>query len=135
MSDIKQRLLSYWYCTQRLDKLYDKYHAIRARAEKMTPAYSLAPGGGSGDMADTVAMVVQLEHDYHDELRQLRDTMKEVEAIISSLDDYRMRIIMEDRYIHFEKWEQIAVNRHYSYQHVIKLHGKALAILSKKDAL
>lgn len=132
MSDIKQRLRAYWYCTQRLDKLYDKYHAIRARAEKMTPAYSLAPGGGSGDMADTVAMVVQLEHDYQDELRQLRDTMKEVEAIISSLDDYRMRIIMEDRYIHFEKWEQIAVDRHYSYRYVIELHGMALKILGEK---
>jgi hypothetical protein len=132
MSDIKQRLRAYWYCSQRLDKLYDKYHAIRARAEKMTPAYSLAPGGGSGDMADTVAMLADMEKQYQQERHELMATMHEVEAIISSLDDYRMRIIMEDRYIHFEKWEQIAVDRHYSYRYVIELHGMALKILGEK---
>ena len=138
--DVQNRLLAAWYATQSLEKLYEKYHRLRAQAEKVTPHYSLAPAkdGKQDTMAENVTMLADLERDYQKEFKEMRSTIKEVQIIIASLEDFRMRLILEDRYLNFiyegkglrkMKWEEIAIARHYSYQQVIKIHGSALEIL------
>lgn len=134
MDSIKQQLKAAWYATRELDRLYDEYCKLKARAERMTPTYSLAPGGGGSQdqMANKATMLADMERDYQSSFQALRDTIKDVQIIISSLDDFQMRLIMEDRYLALKKWEEIAVDRHYSYRYVIMLHGEALKILSDR---
>jgi hypothetical protein len=132
--EIKHRLQAYQYCTSKLDKLYDKYQELKARAEKMTPAYSLAPGGGGSQdtMADTTALLADVEREYQAERHDLISTMHEVEAIISAVSDYRMRSVLEYHYINFYDLHQVAEEMHFTYDYVRRLHGWALLELRKK---
>lgn len=50
--DVQNRLLAAWYATQSLEKLYEKYHRLRAQAEKVTPHYSLAPASEGKQYTD-----------------------------------------------------------------------------------
>lgn len=69
-------------------------------------------------------------------LSELRNTLKrkqtevatELKRIEEAIDELRpvYRFIMREYYINNKKWEQIAVDRNYSIQHVWRLHGEAL---------
>lgn len=130
--DIKRELREYWYITQHLCNLAERYNRLRAQAEKVTPAYSLAPGGSGSQerMADQVNTLVDMERKYQAEFVAARAAMHRVEQLIASLDDYTQRVILEDRYLEFMKWEAIAMKHSYTYRRVIQLHGEALRILS-----
>lgn len=132
--DIKRELREYWYITQHLCNMAERYNRMRAQAEKVTPTYSLAPGGlGSQErMADQVNTLVDMERKYQAEFAAARAAMHRVEQLIASLDDYTQRVILEDRYLEFMKWEAIAMKHSYTYRRVIQLHGEALRILSEQ---
>ena len=133
--DIKRDLKEYWYITQHLCNMADRYNKLRAQAERITPAYSQVPGaaGGSQDkLAKQVSALVDMEIKYQAEFAAARNAMHKVEQLIASLDDYTQRIVLEDRYLSFMKWEEIAVKRGYTYRWVLKLHGKALEALKKR---
>lgn len=132
--DIKHGLKEYWYITQHLCNMADRYNKLRAQAERITPVYSPVPGGGSNQdkLAKQVSALVDMEIKYQAEFAAARNAMHKVEQLIASLDDYTQRIVLEDRYLSFMKWEEIAVKRGYTYRWVLKLHGKALEALKKR---
>jgi hypothetical protein len=142
MEDIKHKLTAYWYCVSHLDDLDNRYRVLKAKAEKDTSSLSLAPasGGRQDKMAETATLLADIDREKQKERSMLLSNEKDVQAIISMLSDYKMRLIMEDRYLNLVydggcarmmHWEEIAVSRHYSYRYVIMLHGEALKILSK----
>lgn len=50
----------------------------------------------------------------------------EVLGTISKLKDNRLRLLLEKYYINLKTWEQIANEMHYSYSHLMRMHGYAL---------
>lgn len=60
------------------------------------------------------------------EIRELLGIKCEVKAVIKQIPDYRYRDVLDKRYIDMKSWEQIAVEMHYSYMQVCRLHGVAL---------
>lgn len=52
---------------------------------------------------------------------------KEVAAVIDQVKDDRLREVLMLRYVSIMSWEEIAVSMSYSYMHVCRLHGDALA--------
>ena len=100
----------------------------------MTPAYSLAPGGGGSQdsMAETVTMLADMERMEQDECHELMEAMRDVQTLIDTVSDFRMRIVLVFHYIHFMDFHRIAEEMHYDYYHVIKLHGWALEELEHK---
>ncbi len=60
------------------------------------------------------------------EIRELLDIKCEVKAVIRQIPDSRYRDVLDKRYIGNKTWEQIAVEMHYSYMHICRLHGEAL---------
>ena len=49
----------------------------------------------------------------------------EIEAAVEALEP-RDRLLIRKRYIEGKRWEQIALDLGYTYQHVLKLHGRIL---------
>jgi len=130
---VKHALNAYWYATQHLCNLAERYNRLKSQAEKITTTYSPAPGGsGNQDkISKAAANLADLEKEYQAEYQKARDAMHRVEALIGSLDDFKQRLILEDEYLDFKSRRQIAYNRHFSYRTVTRIHEQALIELNK----
>lgn len=82
--------------------------------------------GGSDKIQTTVEKITEIEEKLDHEIDALVDLRNRIEAAVEKLEDGRLRDVMRYRYIDGMKWEQIAVEMHYSYMQVCRLHGKAL---------
>ena len=60
----------------------------------------------------------------------------EVRALVALLPMGPMRLVMQRRYLNYQKWERIAAELNYTWQHVHKLHAKGLnSILERCDRM
>ena len=94
----------------------------------ITPSWSDAPGGGSGE--DKIQTAVEkaciIEDKIVAEIDRLVDLRQEIMTVIAVVPDPAQRELLERRYIQLQSLERIAVEMNYSYVHVKRLHGWAL---------
>ena len=124
----KAILLEYRAIERRINRLIDEKAAWNAKATATTSSFSDMPrsGGGSDKIQTTVEKIIEIEEKLDREIDALVDLRNRIEAAVEKLEDGRLRDVMRYRYIDGMKWEQIAVEMHYSYMQVCRLHGKAL---------
>lgn len=124
-------LESYWYCTKRLDSLYDEYHIYKSKATRETTRLSKAPGGGgySDSRYSAADKAMEIERDYRKEKKKLEERRRYVSTLIDSLPDYRWRLVMQDRFLHFMEWRAICDTRHYSWRGIFKIRDQAIDYL------
>ena len=124
----KSILLEYRAIERRINRLIDEKAAWNAKATATTSSISEMPrsGGGSDKIQTTVEKIIEIEEKLDHEIDALVDLRNRIEAAVEKLEDGRLRDVMRYRYIDGMKWEQIAVEMHYSYMQVCRLHGKAL---------
>lgn len=124
----KAILLEYRAIERRINRLIDEKAAWNAKATATTSSFSDMPrsGGGSDKIQTTVEKIIEIEEKLDHEIDALVDLRNRIEAAAEKLEDGRLRDVMRYRYIDGMKWEQIAVEMHYSYMQVCRLHGKAL---------
>lgn len=130
--EVKHKLQSYRYCLQRIDKNIELIAELRSRAEKITTSYSLAPSGGLGDsLANAAAKITDLEREIAKDTAYLKEAMTLVLFMISTLDDYQQRSVLDYRYIYGYSWGKIRAELHYSRTQVYEIHMAALKNLSQ----
>ena len=124
----KAILLEYRAIERRINRLIDEKEAWNAKATATTSSFSDMPrsGGGSDKIQTTVEKIIEIEEKLDHEIDALVDLRNRIETAVEKLEDGRLRDVMRYRYIDGMKWEQIAVEMHYSYMQVCRLHGKAL---------
>lgn len=124
----KAILLEYRAIERRINRLIDEKAAWNAKATATTSSFSDMPrsGGGSDKIQTTVEKIIEIEEKLDHEIDALVDLRNRIGAAVEKLEDGRLRDVMRYRYIDGMKWEQIAVEMHYSYMQVCRLHGKAL---------
>jgi hypothetical protein len=81
--------------------------------------------------ADTVAKIVDLETVINAEVDRLVDLKTEIRQRINAMPDDILRLILQKRYLVFEKWERIAVDTDKDIRWVFRLHKKALKKFQK----
>ena len=64
-------------------------------------------------------------------IAELYSILAEIAQAIYSVEEGMLRLLLINRYILFKRWEQIAVDMNYRYQHVHRLHGKALEAIAE----
>lgn len=57
----------------------------------------------------------------------LVELKKEIMATIHAVSDVELQTLLEKRYLCFLSWEKIAVEMHYSIQHIYRMHDTALS--------
>ena len=62
---------------------------------------------------------------------ELMDTKRQILETIMKLQDGKQRSVLFEYYIEGKKWEEVAVDLHYSYMHVTRIHGYALTEVQK----
>lgn len=126
--DKKAWLKRYSAIDRQIKNKTDELSMWRSRATKITPTYSGLPKGGGGDRIQTaVDNICRLEDEINAEIDRLIITRAEINEAIAKVEDERLREVLTLRYIQGKSWEWIAVEMHYNYRWVTKLHGKALS--------
>lgn len=126
--ELKEKLKGALYAQRTLEGELDKLQELRSIAQKITPAYSQAPGGsGSGQaLENSIAKIIEQEKVVEACCNELCAQLDEVRALVALLPMGPMRLVMQRRYLNCQKWEQIATKLNYSWQYVHELHAKAL---------
>lgn len=99
----------------------------RERAEKITPSLTGMPqDGGEDKIQSAVDHIWELQQEVNRDIDDLIMLRRSIEEAIASVENETLRILLEYRYIDGKKWEQIAVDMNYCWQHIHKLHSRAL---------
>lgn len=123
----KKFLKQYRYLLFSEKGIEDEIRELRASA--MFPAQvndGMPHGTGLSDLSSYAAILDKMMKKLWDEKQKKWEARREIMKAIEELPNETEKCILIDRYINGKKWEEIAVDMSYSYQHVIRLHGNAL---------
>ena len=103
-----------------------------ARLRELSTKVSAGQGGGapgyvSDRVGNIVAKICDAEREINAMIDRLIDLKAEIEHTIAAVPDETLRHLLELRYINGKTFEQIAVDMHYSWRHIIRIHGDALS--------
>ncbi len=110
---------------QELQKWYDLSQNISVCLSDMPKSNSY-----NDKLSNIVANIVNIQQELADDIDKSLDMYINIKNLINSLDDYRQRAILEQRYLYGEKWEDISNNLHYSIRQIHRLHLIALSKLT-----
>lgn len=101
---------------------------IRSLGTKITPTYSDMPKGvGESDkVQSTIEKLEEQEEKINKKIELLYEVKENIEKALHTVEDDTLRVLLRYRYMNGLTWKKIAVNMHYTYQWVCKLHGQAL---------
>lgn len=119
----------YWI-DRRIERKQEEIDRLRSRLTKATAQLSDLPRGGSGgDWTDADIRVMEMERQIHAEILELCRVKREVFEAIDTVEDERYRTLLELRYRNYMTFEQVAVEMHYSWRQVMRLHAEALDVI------
>jgi DNA-directed RNA polymerase specialized sigma subunit len=104
----------------------------RAKLTRIMPIYSTEPkGGGSirGKTESIIAKIVDLENEIDADIDRLVAIRDGIKTIIEAVEDDRERLLLQYRYLDGRTFEEIAVQMHYSWRQIHRLHSQALTNL------
>ena len=112
-------------------ELAEELEQLHSRACKVTPALTGMPGGASDgqSLARAVESIVQAQQELQVQITQCGYIRREVIAALEQVTNARDHEILRRRYILGQRWEVIAVEMHYKYQHVCRCHRDAVTKL------
>lgn len=84
----------------------------------------------SDKMADMIYNLDKLTEYIKKQIETLYAKKTEVISVIELVDDINYYHVLHLRYIQYKKWETIACELGYDYRYVLKLHGRALQVVS-----
>ena len=124
----KKYLLQYRGLEGEISRLIEELGEQRAKAQKMTAAYSNLPKGQpAGDsLARAVERMIELEEKLNARIDTQVDLRMEIERGIETISDSILRDLLRCKYIEGLTWEEIAVKLNYSERQIYNLHGLAL---------
>lgn len=132
--ELKQKLRSAFVLQKQIEAEYVELQNLRDSASRITPAYSLAPGGGGNGqrIENAMAKIVDAENLIRSDIELLAIALGEIRQMIALVDDPVLRLVLHKRYLCYQKWEQIATDLNYSWQWLHKMHGMALNEILRK---
>ena len=125
----KEYLSRYAAAERHIQYLEERKEHWRRRSMRVTPQYGPAPGSSSGPsdpVGDAVIKMYAVEKEIIAEIDKAADLLREIRDAIRAVPDAAQREVLERRYIGMQSLEKIAVEMHYSYRQVVRLHGYAL---------
>ena len=128
----KEYLSRYLNLDREITLLFEELARYKDLSIKMTPVFTASrPGGMAEDRlqvsVDRIAVVEDRINRKIDEWTAVRDS---IVSLIDTVEDPRLRTLLLSKYIRGKTYEQIALEMHYSWRHVMRLHNQALSGLS-----
>lgn len=80
---------------------------------------------------DKYMRLFELDEDINKEIDRLIDIQREIRQRINELDDPLCIIVLRERYLNDESWENIAESLKQSERNIHRVHGQALLMFAK----
>lgn len=124
-------LSRYRQALRRQAELAQEVEQLDSTARRVTPMLSGMPGGqGDGNaLPRAVESLLEAKAELEAQIKICDDVRREVVAVIEKVTNQRDNEILRRRYILGQRWEQIAVEMHYRYQHICRCHRAAVGKL------
>lgn len=113
----KHRLKAYREMKQEADQLQRMQNDLRCTVASLQARGCMAER--LKDLSDRVDRLLA------EKRMRLLAELEEIERAIDALES-RERLILRDHYINGLTWEEVSCRRHYSLQHVHRIHAEAL---------
>ena len=126
----KEFLSQAYRIDQRINSKLEQVQALRNQAENATATLSPTPRSASPDLHSMESILVKifsLEHEINADIDTLVDLKREIMRAIKDVKNVEYQLILEQRYLCFKRWEQIAVDMNVASRTLYMLHGRALA--------
>lgn len=126
--ELKRKLRSAFAIQKQIKANYVEIQNLHDNANRITSAYSLAPGGGGNGqrIENAMAKIIDMENIISSDMELLMVALSEIRTLIATVDDPVLRLILHKRYLCSQKWEQIAAVLNYRWKQIHRLHNKAL---------
>jgi hypothetical protein len=114
---------------QRINAKIEQIQSLRELVTKATATLTDMPFGGTRNnhrMEGIIVKMVDLENEINDDLQRLVNLKREIVSIIQSVEAPELQTILEQRYLCYTTWEEIAVKLHIDIRWVHRLHNRAL---------
>ena len=108
-----------------ITELLETKKKARDALTRMTQNYD-ADGAQATKNPHKFDRLVELDSLIDDLIDQQVALKAETLKTISHLKDNRLKILLEKYYINLKSWEQVGNEMHYSYSHLMRMHGYAL---------
>jgi DNA-directed RNA polymerase specialized sigma24 family protein len=115
-----------------IDRKLEEVARLRSKLTRVTEVFTAEPkGGGSiyGKTEEILAKIVDMEREIDADVDRLISIRDNIKAIIEAVEDDRERLLLQYRYLDGRTFEEIAVQMHYSWRQIHRLHSKALTNL------
>lgn len=124
----KEFLNQYLAAQEKIAINLDEIAKLREIATKTTQTLTKdkVQGNAENKIEVSVSKIVDIEREIWALLDNLDTVRHNVVNAIESVKDENLKTILQMHYINGKSFEQIAVDKHYSYRHTIRLHGIAL---------
>lgn len=77
-------------------------------------------------MEEIITKIMDLEEELKTDMDELISIKSEVMKTVKLVPEPELQLLLEKRYLYYEKWEDIAIEMGISVQHMFRLHGEAL---------
>ena len=125
----KEYLSRYRDLGRSIDAKRAQLQRLREQATQITQAISPDRVQSSGDpdrLSAAVAQIADAVTDIEQQIDRREAVRLEIEDAIAKVPDGAQRVLLEYRYLAGYTFERIAVEMHYSYKQVCRIHGNAL---------
>ena len=121
-------LKQYKTLDKHINRLLEEKEMWFTRATKVTQTIDDMPRGGDGEDARQKAIANMMDADMraNQAIDEYTDLGKEIKAVIKSIGDSTLELLLEYRYIDGKTFERIAVDMNYSWKQTHRLHNEAL---------
>lgn len=123
----KEYLKTYQRAVRREQEILDEIQ--RLRADKMFPSVvgdGMPRGNGQSDLSEYAAILDDQIQALREERLEKVKAYENIEKRVRQMKNYDEQRVLRLRYIRGMKWEEVAVAMGNSWQHVHRIHAKAL---------
>lgn len=127
--EVKEYLSSLRFAEKMIEIKLEKIEETRELALRVNQVLNpvKVQGGQRKNIVEEVAIkVVELTYQLEEQVEKYKELQSNVIKLIESVPDATQREILDLRYIHFKKWEDIADIMAYDRRQITRLHYKAL---------
>ena len=129
---VKRLLKAAGYAQRRVKQLDEQLASLRAMREKVTPTMSQAPGGGgTGNRIEELTMrIMELEEEQRRRILSYLEAYHNTQEAIDLLPEDNQKLILSQRYLEGNYWEDIARDMNYGRAQVFRIHDEAIRVLA-----
>ena len=135
ISEKKKLLEQYRDIEAEIQRQKDEYNRVMTAATRITPILSGMPRGGNGEdrIGSAAERLVDIEKRIADEVRRLCQVRERLLRMVNSVEESRLRLILNLRYIDGMTLLKVADKVNYSYMQTRRLLYQALEKIKDVD--